>query len=111
MILSEFFFSSPHDSGLLGGAEVSSQTERGLAYRQYVEQGAAQNYVVGIEWFTMIDQSSTGRWFEKFSGERANTGLVSVTDRPWKPMLAEMMKTNLRHLRSGVGQTKAVRLG
>ena len=94
MMLSEFFFSSPRDSGLLGGPEVSSQTERGLAYRQYVERAAALGYVVGIEWFTMIDQSSTGRWFEKFSGERANTGLISGADRPWKPMLAEMMKTN-----------------
>jgi hypothetical protein len=28
------------------------------------------------------------------SGERANTGLFSVVDRPWKDALAEMKKTN-----------------
>jgi hypothetical protein len=33
MMLSEFFWSSPSDSGLTGGREVGSQQERGLAYR------------------------------------------------------------------------------
>lgn len=94
LMLSEFFWSSPSDSGLTGGREVKSQTERGLAYRNYVEQSAALGFVVGIEWFTLVDQATTGRWFSKYSGESANTGLISVADRPWKPMLEEMMKTN-----------------
>jgi hypothetical protein len=41
-----------------------------------------------------VDQAATGRWFSGFNGERANSGLFSVADRPWKPMLAEMMKSN-----------------
>jgi hypothetical protein len=94
MMLSEFFWSSPKDSGLVGGREVSSQQERGLAYRNYVEQSASLGFVIGIEWFTLIDQATTGRWFSKYNGESYNTGLVSVADRPWKDMLAEMMKTN-----------------
>jgi hypothetical protein len=95
MFFSEFYFSSPSDSGLSGGSkDVSSQLERGLAYRQYVEQAAALGYVVGIEWFTLIDQATTGRFFEKYTGEAANTGLISVADRPWKTMLNEMMKAN-----------------
>lgn len=94
MILGEFFWSSPRDSGLIGGREVSTQQERGLAYRNYVEQSAALGFVVGIEWFTLIDQATTGRWFSKYNGESYNTGLFSVADRPWKDMLAEMMKTN-----------------
>ncbi len=94
MMLSEFFWSSPKDSGLVGGREVSSQQERGLAYRNYVEQTASLGFVIGIEWFTLIDQATTGRWFSKYNGESYNTGLVSVADRPWKDMLAEMMKTN-----------------
>ena len=60
----------------------------------YVEQAATLGYVVGIEWFTLIDQASTGRFFEKYTGEAANTGLIAVTDSPWKTMLAEMMKAN-----------------
>lgn len=94
MMLSEFFWASPKDSGLIGGREVSSQQERGLAYRNYVEQSASLGFVIGIEWFTLIDQATTGRWFSKYNGESYNTGLVSVADRPWKDMLAEMMKTN-----------------
>ncbi len=95
MILSEFYYDSPRDSGLPGGGkDVSSQRERGLGYRNYVEQAAALGYVVGIEWFTLVDQSFTGRFFKRLNGENANTGLVSVADRPWKTMLGEMMKTN-----------------
>lgn len=95
MFLSEFYYSSPKDSGLPGGGkDVGSQTERGLGYRNYVEQAAALGFVVGIEWFTLIDQSFTGRFFDKYNGENGNTGILSVTDRPWKPMLAEMMKCN-----------------
>lgn len=95
MFFSEFYFSSPGDSGLPGGGQnVSSQRERGLAYRHYVEQAAALGYVVGIEWFTLVDQATSGRWHEKYTGERANTGLIAASDRPWKAMLAEMMQTN-----------------
>jgi len=94
MMLSEFFWASPKDSGLIGGREVSSQQQRGLAYRNYVEQSAALGFVIGVEWFTLIDQATTGRWFSKYSGESYNTGLISVADRPWKEMLAEMVKTN-----------------
>jgi len=94
MMLSEFYWSAPKESGLNGGQEVASQTERGLAYRNYVEQAAALDFVIGIEWFTLVDQSATGRWFEGMNGERANCGLLSVSDRPWKAALEEMMKTN-----------------
>lgn len=94
MMLSEFFWASPKDSGLIGGREVSSQQERGLAYRNYVEQSASLGFVIGIEWFTLVDQATTGRWFSQYNGESYNTGLFSAADRPWKDMLAEMMKTN-----------------
>jgi len=94
MILSEFYWSAAKESGLTGGREVATQQERGLAYRNYVEQSAALGFVVGIEWFTLVDQAATGRWFQGFDGERANTGVISVTDRPWKGVLNEMIKTN-----------------
>lgn len=94
MMMSEFYWGASKESGLAGGREVSTQQERGLAYRNYVEQTASLGFVVGIEWFTLIDQSVTGRWFQGFDGERANTGILAVTDRPWRPMLDEAMKTN-----------------
>ena len=94
MMLSEFYWGAARESGLSGGREVGTQRERGLAYRNYVEQSASLDFVIGIEWFTLIDQSVTGRWFQGFDGERANTGVLSVTDRPWKGMLDEVVKTN-----------------
>jgi hypothetical protein len=50
--------------------------------------------VVGIEWFILIDQARTGRWFEEYNGEKANTGLFSVADRPYKDFLAEASTAN-----------------
>jgi hypothetical protein len=94
MMMSEFFWGASKESGLAGGREVATQQERGLAYRNYVEQCASLGFVVGIEWFTLIDQSVTGRWFQGFDGERANTGILAVTDRPWKGMLEEAIQTN-----------------
>jgi hypothetical protein len=94
IMLSEFFWSSPKDSGLSGGRPVLTQQERGLIYRNYIEQSASLGFVIGIEWFTLIDQAATGRWFSKYSGESANTGIFSVADRAWKPMVEEMAKSN-----------------
>lgn len=94
MMMSEFYWGASKESGLAGGSEVATQQERGLAYRNYVEQCASLGFVIGIEWFTLIDQSVTGRWFQGYDGERANTGILAVTDRPWRPMLDEMIKTN-----------------
>ncbi|MGD0088690.1 MAG: sugar-binding protein [Planctomycetota bacterium] len=94
MFLSEFHWCCPKESGLPGGKEVASQQERGLAYRNYVEQAAALGFVAGIEWFTLLDQARTGRFFERYNGENSNCGLFSVSDRPWKAMAEEMARTN-----------------
>jgi len=94
LFLSEFHWCCPKESGLPGGKEVSTQQERGLAYRNYVEQSGALGFVVGIEWFTLVDQARTGRFFERYNGENNNCGLFSVVDRPWKPMVEEMAKSN-----------------
>jgi len=42
----------------------------------------------------------TGRWFQGFDGERANTGILAVSDRPWKPMLEEAIKANFGFMMS-----------
>lgn len=92
---SEFYYTSEAESNAAGsGLDMATQKLRGEAYRNYVEQGAALGFVVGIEWFTLIDQAVTGRWFSKLSGERNNTGLFNACDRPYDAMLREMAKTH-----------------
>jgi hypothetical protein len=34
--------------------------------------------VIGIEWFTLVDQATTGRWFSQYNGESYNTGLLTI---------------------------------
>ncbi len=95
MLLSEWHYTCTAESGLPGGhGSVNTQKERGVAYKNYVETAASLDYVVGVEWFTLIDQARAGRFFEKNTGERANTGIFSVTDRPWKDFLAEVAEAN-----------------
>ncbi|MBP5231881.1 MAG: beta-galactosidase, partial [Planctomycetes bacterium] len=92
---SEFYYTCEKECNVAGsGMDVTTQLNRGLAYRNYVEGAAALGFVVGIEWFTLTDQSVTGRFFEKYNGERNNTGLFNVLDRPYKATVEEMAKTN-----------------
>ncbi|MBN2713255.1 MAG: beta-galactosidase, partial [Planctomycetes bacterium] len=92
---SEFYYTGEKESNVAGsGMDVGTQEARGKAYRQYVEGAASIGFVVGIEWFTLVDQAVTGRFFSKYNGERYNTGLFNVADRPYKAMITEMIKTN-----------------
>ncbi|MDA3797736.1 MAG: hypothetical protein PF692_01500 [Kiritimatiellae bacterium] len=93
---SEFYYTATKESNSgPGGHDMATQRERGLAYRNYLENGASLGFVVGIEWFTLIDQAATGRFFEGLNGERNNTGLFNVADRPYKDMFAEMNKSHV----------------
>ena len=70
-------------------------------YAHYLRQAwpvlgvlCALGFVVGIEWFTLLDQAVTGRFFEGLNGERANTGLFNVADRPYRDLFAGMAATH-----------------
>ena len=95
MMLSEFYWSRGKGKRSQR-ADAKWPRNRSAAWLIATTSSKARRsgFVVGIEWFTLIDQAVTGRWFQGFDGERANTGVISVTDRPWKAMLEEMMKTN-----------------
>ena len=64
----------------------------------------ALGYVVGIEWFTLIDQARSGRYFEKYSGEMANSGIFSVADRPYGEFVRQARQTNLDIYRVVLGE-------
>lgn len=92
IIIGEFHFGVPANGLAAGLVQVSSQHERGVAYRYYVEQAAALPALIGTSWFQWVDQSVTGR----MDGENYNIGLVDVTDRPYQEMVAAMKATHKR---------------
>ena len=93
---SEFYYTSTKESNCSpSGNDLATEKERGMAYRNYVEAAADLGFVTGIEWFTLVDQAATGRFFEGKNGERNNTGLFNVADRPYKDMWQQMLLAHL----------------
>jgi len=92
IVIGEFHFGVPANGLAAGLVQVSSQEQRGVAYRYYVEQAAALPALIGTSWFQWVDQSVTGR----MDGENYNIGLVDVTDRPYGEMVAAMKATHKR---------------
>lgn len=74
---------------------VSTQRERGLYYRQFIEQLAALPQFVGAGWFLLYDQPVTGR-NPGGGGECHNFGLINQQDQPYEEMLEEVQKTSRR---------------
>jgi hypothetical protein len=69
------------DAGLPGSGigRVANQTDRGRAYRYYVESAASDPNCVGVHYFTIYDQSAIGR----FDGEAYQIGFIDVCHRPY----------------------------
>lgn len=95
LLLSEWYYATT-EQGLNAPNEVADDRERGAAYRNYIEQSAALPFVVGSQWFIYTDQSITGRFFEGFTGEGYNTGLVNVVDRPYPELVRQAAETHAR---------------
>jgi hypothetical protein len=94
IMLTEFHYGEP-TYGLTGGVRMMDNgTDKGKAYRNYVEKAAASGVVVGTHWFEYLDQSPTGRWFQGFEGEAYGIGLIDVADRPHKEMLESVVEAN-----------------
>lgn len=73
---------------------AANQFQRGMRYRNYVEGVASLPYVVGAHVFNYVDQAGLGRYWQGEWGERYNSGLVNVADRPYKDYLKGVMDTN-----------------
>jgi len=89
MIIGEFHFGVPGRGLAPGLAQTVSQEERGVAYRYYVENAAANPAIIGTHWFQWVDQPSTGR----NDGENYNIGFVDVTDRPYNELVNAARET------------------
>jgi hypothetical protein len=84
-ILSEWSYDAD-DCGLPAYIRhVDTQLTRGKAYRQYQEQAASLPFIVGTQWWCMMDHQ---RW-------TLNTGFVNVADRPYKLFLEWVREANL----------------
>ncbi|WJH32811.1 hypothetical protein N6H14_21405 [Paenibacillus sp. CC-CFT747] len=94
IMITEFNFGTAEQGLNSGVIPVDTQEERQFRYRNYVELTASLGYVVGTHWFNYLDQPATGRWWEGYTGERYNTGLVNVADRPYKGFLQGVKQSN-----------------
>lgn len=92
MLIGEFHFGAV-DRGLGQSLfQVAGQKERGDAYRYYVEQGFSHPGLVGVTYFTWMDEDVMGR----FDGENYNCGLIDVTNLPYREQTEAMMQTATR---------------
>ena len=83
MIIGEFHFGTT-DRGLGESlVRVTSQEDRGTAYKNYCEAAFSHKALIGTSWFTWYDQPLFGRG----DGENYNIGLIDATDRPYKWMV------------------------
>lgn len=69
---------------------VTSQAERGVAWRYYVESAAAMPHSVGVHYFILNDQPVLGR----LDGENYQIGAVDVCHRPYTEFVREIQNTN-----------------
>ena len=89
VMIGEFHFGAL-DSGLTatGLKAVTTQKDRGRAYRYYCEHAAAHPMCVGAHYFQCYDQFVLGR----FDGENYNIGLFDICLQPYHAM-AEAVRT------------------
>jgi hypothetical protein len=84
VIIGEFHFGAL-DRGLpaTGIKGVTDQSERGTAFRYYLETAASEPWSVGAHWFMLNDQSILGRT----DGENYQIGFVDVCNRPYNEFI------------------------
>jgi hypothetical protein len=104
ILIGEFHIGAPERGLASGLVQAMNQEERGVAYRYFVEQGAAHPALVGAHWFQWADQPATGR----NDGENYNIGFVDVTDRPYGELVEAATLTHARVLDVHRGRIPAV---
>jgi hypothetical protein len=92
VLIGEFHIGVPANGLGAGLVQAKDQTERGIAYRYYVEQAASLSCFLGAYWFQWRDEPVMGRG----DGENYNIGFVDVNDRPYKELSEAAKATNRR---------------
>lgn len=91
VMIGEFHFGAL-DRGMdaTGIRGVTSQAERGAAYRYYIHRAASHPMCLGAHYFTLNDQAYLGR----FDGENYQIGIIDTTQRPYEDFEAGIMQTH-----------------
>jgi len=92
ILVGEFHFGVPGRGLAEGLAQVADQKQRGVAYRNYVENAFAHPAVVATFWYRWRDQPVTGR----DDGENYNIGMVDVTDFMYRDLVNAVIETHRR---------------
>ncbi len=91
VMIGEFHFGAL-DRGLdaTGIRGVTTQAERGVAYRYYLHKAASHPMCLGAHYFTLNDQAYLGR----FDGENYQIGIIDTTQRPYEDFEAAIIETH-----------------
>ncbi len=91
VMIGEFHFGAL-DRGLdaTGIRGVTTQAERGVAYRYYLHKAASHPMCLGAHYFTLNDQAYLGR----FDGENYQIGIIDTTQRPYDDFEREIIRTH-----------------
>jgi hypothetical protein len=105
VLIGEYHFGAT-DRGLpsTGLRGVASQYERGVAYRAFVELGAAMPQMIGAHYFIWNDEPVLGR----YDGENFNIGVVDVCNTPYRELVDAMRLTHERIYLVASGQVPPV---
>jgi len=92
VMVTEYHIGVPENGLGAGLVQAKDQTERGNAYRYFVEQAASLDGFVGDWWFTWADEPVMGR----MDGENYNIGFVDSTGRAYKELTTAVQETHKR---------------
>ena len=104
IIIGEFHFGVPgYGPPHPGLCAVASQADRVRALERYVESALYNPLIVGAHYFRFADEMATGR---SFDCENMQTGLVTVTDTPYREMVEGIreLSSRLYEIRAGEGR-------
>lgn len=76
--------------------KVRDYEERRTAYRYYVENSAANPYIIGTHWFQMVDDLPTGRPSDE---EQLNYRFINVIDFPYRDLGVYSLISSSRFMR------------
>lgn len=104
VLISEFSFSCREGNSFpqmtFPRVDVNTQVDRAARARAYMDAALLNKNIIGLHWFTYVDQPITGR---PIDAENYAFGLVDVTDRPYQELVGAFRSfTSTMYTRRGL---------